>query len=108
MTRNCLKDPKIRFELGEGGAPEDVQRMMVLLEDDYKKASNKLGQMGFNREVLDLELKVADVPDEITKDEEKLIQKIIDTKAVNSAGKLFKLGIYMANSKVVLEAARRV
>ena len=66
MTRNCLKDKKIQFELGEGGAPEDVSRMMEVLEEDHKKVSNKLGKMGFNCEVLDLELPVADVPDEIT------------------------------------------
>ena len=25
MTRNALKDPKVRYELGDGGAPEEAR-----------------------------------------------------------------------------------
>ena len=37
-----------------------------------------------------------------------MIQEIIKRKAMNKSGKLFKLGIHIANCKVVLEASKRM
>ena len=64
-------------------------------------------ELGFNGNVLNIE------PPRVKKrafleDEEKQIQAIIDNKTINKAGGLFRCGVHIANSDVVLEANRRI
>ena len=37
MNRNAVNDPKVRYELGEGGAPEEDLGRMELLVEEYKR-----------------------------------------------------------------------
>jgi hypothetical protein len=107
MTGNAALDPKVRYELGEGGAPEEAQKRMKLLVDDYEKCGKELDRLGFNGGVMDLEAREVEEID-IPEDEEALIQHIVDNKLINTAGGLFKCGIQIANCRVVMEASRRV
>ena len=107
MTGNAALDPKVRYELGEGGAPEEAQKRMKLLVDDYEECGKELDRLGFNGGVMDLEAQEVEEID-IPEDEEALIQHIVDNKLINKAGGLFKCGIQIANCRVVMEANRRV
>ena len=108
MTRNAINDPKVRRELNDGDTADETNQRIELFFRDYRKAATDLKRAGFNDEALDIEPPVVEERDEITEDEEKQIQSIIKNKAINSSGKLFKLGIHIANCKVVLEALRRI
>jgi len=109
MTANAVNDPKVMYELGEGGALEDASRRLKLLVKDYEAIATKLTRMGFNGDVLDLRPRqVKEDDDEIPEDEEKTIQYIIDNKLLNKAGGLFKCGLSIANCRVITEAGRRM
>jgi hypothetical protein len=109
MTRNAVNDERVRFESGEGGAPPEMARRMELLVEDYHDHKKTLDILGFNGNTLDIEIPVALTSDkEITEDEEKQIDEIIKKKAIAKSGKLFKMGIHIANCKVVLEAQKRL
>jgi len=53
-TGNAASDPKVRHELGEGGAPMEQLVRMEQLVKDYNESAQRLTDMGFNGEVLDL------------------------------------------------------
>ena len=108
MMRNAINDPKVCHELNGGDTTDDMNQRIELIFHDYRKAATNLKRAGFNDEALDIEPSVVEERDEITEAKEKLIQLIIKNKAINSSGKLFKLGIHIANCKVVLEASRRL
>jgi hypothetical protein len=55
MTANAANNPKVRFELGEGGATEAEQKKMSGLYTDYCTKRDDLRKMEFNAELLDLE-----------------------------------------------------
>ena len=107
MTRNALNNPKVRYELGEGGAPQEAGERMELLVKDYEELRESLGNLGFNSGVLDLKAREV-VPREFPPDEEAAIQALLDNKSMNRAGGLFNIGCHVANSRVVLEAGRRL
>ena len=48
MTGNAVNDPKVQFELGEGGAPEAEQQRMRDLYSDYCATREELAGMEFN------------------------------------------------------------
>ena len=91
MSRNALNDPKVRWELGEGGAPEEATERLNLLMKDYKEGAERLTRMGFNGEVLDLE--PSRVQEKVIPEgEEAQIKALIKNKSTNSAG-----GTYVQN-----------
>ena len=106
MTANAVNDPKVRFELGEGGAPEAEQKRISDLYTDYCTTRDDLGNMEFNAELLDLE------PNHVENhvlpaNEEEAIQALMKNGGVNKAGSLFRVGISVVNCRVVLETLRR-
>ena len=106
MTGNAANNLKVSCELGEGGAPEEARVRMESLVDDYSEVAEKLTNSGFNGNILNL------APRQVSRetfpeDEEAQIEHIIKNKGMTKAGKLYKAGIIMANSRVVLEAHRR-
>jgi len=106
-TGNAAFAPKVRYKLGEGGAPEEAQKRMKLLVSDYEKCGKELDCLGFNGGAMDLktqEVEEIDIPE----DEEALIQHIVNNELINKAGELFKCGIQIANCRVVMETSRRV
>ena len=107
MSRNDLNHNKVRWEMGAGGAPKEATIRLELLVKDYEECARMLNARGFNGGVLDLEPprveKTASIPD----DEEAQIQLILKNKVMNKAGSLFKVGVHVANSRVLIEAARR-
>jgi len=48
MTRNALNDPKVRYEVGEGGAPKDEGNQLLLLEEEYQEGTRILQGSGYN------------------------------------------------------------
>ena len=42
MTRNTVNDPKVRYELREGGAPEEDGKRLQLLDDAYREGAVEL------------------------------------------------------------------
>ena len=54
MTGNATKDPKVRYEMGEGGAPADAMNRLDLLHADYRKSAERLTKMGFNGAMFDI------------------------------------------------------
>jgi len=55
LTGNAALDPKFKYELGDGEAPEEAQKRMELLVADYEKGAGELDHAGFNCGVMDLE-----------------------------------------------------
>ena len=105
MTGKAALDPKVRHELGVGGAPQESLVRMEELVKDYAQSGKKLTEMGYNGEILDLQPRI--VVDYICPaTEEAQIEHIVKNKLVSSAGGLFKAGVLIANSRVVLEGAR--
>ena len=70
---------------------------------DYREHKNTLDELGFNGNTFEVEILVTTRADtEITVDEKKQIETIMKQKAIAKNGKLFKMGIHIANCKVVL------
>ena len=107
MTGNATKDPKVRYEMGEGGAPDDATNRLDHLRADYRKSAETLTEMGFNGAMFDIEPPVVS-KDVIPEGNEAKIQHIIDNRLINKAGGLYKTGLIIANAQVVLEAAKRI
>jgi len=107
MTRNALHDPKVRWEWGEGGAPEEASERMELLLKEYKEGGKKLTDMGFNGDVLDLEPVRVEEAEPLAGQEER-VQAIINGNTMSKAGRLNKIGIKIANCDDMLEAKRRM
>ena len=85
MTGGATEDPKVRHELGEGGAPPAAAKCLAALNKEYKIAAKTLTRMGYNGTMLDCELpKVKKKP--VFRDEEARIQHIVDNKLLNKAG----------------------
>jgi len=63
--------------------------------------------LGFKGEFLDLEVEIAPSRALIA-DEEERIKKIVEDKAANKMGRLFKLGCHVANERVVTESCRQI
>ena len=66
-----------------------------------------MSQLGFNGAVLDVEPPRAKKR-KLMESEEEQIKAIIDNKTINKTGGLFRCGVHIANSDVVLEANRRI
>lgn len=108
MTGNAVNDPKVRYELGEGGAPPEASSRMELLEEEYNECAETLLRLGYNGKVLDLRARrVAAMEEGLPDDEEAQVQHILDKNMITKSGGLFKTGIIVSNSRVVLEAAKR-
>jgi len=107
MTRNAAQDPKTCWELGKGGAPEEGTERLGMLINNYKVGAKRLEEMGFNKNILSLWPPVVS-RSKIPEAEEAQIQALVDGKAINKTGALFKLGLQVANGRVMLEANKRM
>ena len=103
MTANAVNDPKVRYELGEGGAPEAEQKRIADLVEDYHQSRDELAELGFNADILDLQPKVAE-NHPIPADEEAAIEALMKKGGANKAGSLFRVGISVANCRCVGDA----
>jgi hypothetical protein len=106
MTANAVNDPKVQFELGEGGVPEHEQRRVENLVNDYQKSRDKLAELGFNADILDLKPKTV-VNQVLPASKEAAIDALMKKGGANKAGSLFRVGISVANSRVVSEACNQ-
>ncbi len=78
---------------------------MEKLVKDYAERRQKLTELGFNGEVLDLKPKMATEKSSVlTKDEEELIKEIMEKKIISKAGGLYKVGIIIANCRAATQA----
>lgn len=106
MNRNACNDEKVRYELGEGGAPPEASDRLKLLEEDYLKYARELDNLGFNSEVLDLKIPVYAPNAKAPEDMQELAEKMVDQKALSKAGRCFKLGQHVITAPVVRLAAQ--
>ena len=107
MSRRALDDPKVRWERGEGGAPEEASDRIELLMEDYEEGARRLTEMEFNGEVLDVEPPQAEnysVPE----GEDDQVKALVDGKATNSASGMFKVGVLVVNSRAMLRAKEQL
>jgi len=88
ITDNATKDLKVRYEMGEGGAPADAMNCMDLLHADYRKSAETLTEMGFNGAMFDIELPGVS-KDIIPEGNKAKIQHIIDNRLINKVGGLY-------------------
>lgn len=103
MNRSAIHDPKVRYELGEGGAPEEDGKRLQLLEDAYREGAMGLERLGFNgMDTFDTELPRTGKREFSLSDEEK-IAKLMKEPNLHP-GALYKIGIATANSGILLEA----
>ena len=106
MNRSAVNDPKVRYELGEGGAPEEDGKRLALLEEAYKEGAAGLQSLGFNGiDAFDLELPRATDVKFGEKDEKKIDEMMKDGHM--KAGKFMGAGITIVNADLMLEARRR-
>ena len=105
MTGNASNDPKVRHELGDGGAPQEALTRMEKLVGDYDACAAELTRMGYNGGVLDLKPRVVSTTT-FQKDEDEQIKHIMKNKLMTSAGGLYKSGILIANCDVLLKASK--
>jgi hypothetical protein len=73
MNRNVINDPKVGFELGEGGAPTHITGRIRILVEVYNATRLLLSTVGFN--LLDKSRKVEET--KLPEDEEEKIRYII-------------------------------
>jgi len=107
MTGNAVNDPKVRHELGDGGAPPEAAIRMKALNTEYRKTARVLSGMGFNGGVMDVKLPKVKAAAAFENNEEK-IDYLVENRLINKAGGLYKTGTIVANCSVVLEGGRRV
>ena len=106
MNRNACNDEKVRYELGEGGAPPDASNRLELLEADYMKFARELDELGFNGDILDLKLPVYKPPAPAALNNEELAKQLVEKKALSKAGRSFKLGCHVITAGPVVLAAK--
>ena len=87
MNCNARNDSKVRYEFGEGGAPEEASNHMDILVSEYEEAGRTLTRLGFNGGLLDIKAKVVEkiIP---PVNDEAAVQAIIDNKAINNNAQL--------------------
>ena len=80
---------------------------MEMLVLEYEEEGVILSRLGFNGGMFDIKPQVAEkiVPPET---DDAAVQAIVDNKAINRPGGMFKLGILVANCGVVMEAAKSI
>ena len=94
---------KLRYELGEGGAPEEYLGRMEILVSEYEEAGAMLSWLEFNGGMFDIKPQVSEKIFAPNTDE-AAVQAIIDNKSINHPRGLLKLGILVANFGLVMEA----
>jgi hypothetical protein len=106
MTGNAANGPKVRYTLGEGGAPPEASDWFAL-HAEYKRAGDALMGIGLNGAMLDIELPKAK-PAPVFVNDETRINHIIGNHLINKTGDLYKTGLIVVNCRVVVEAAKWV
>jgi hypothetical protein len=91
MTGNAVNDPKVRHELGDGGAPPEAAIWMKALNTEYRKTARVLSGMGFNGGVMDVELPKVKAAAAFENNEEK-IDYLVENRLINKAGGLTRRG----------------
>ena len=102
--KNVVNDPKVIYELREGGAPKEDLGRMEMLVSEYEDSGAMLSWLVLNGGMFDIKPRVAEKIVALETDE-AAVQAIIDNKEINRPGGLFKIGIIVANCGVSMEAA---
>jgi hypothetical protein len=92
MTGNAAKDPKVRYELGDKGAPPEAVVHMTALHKENGQVAMALMEIGLNGNMFDLELPKVKADAIIANDDEK-IKHSIDNHLITKAGGLYKKGL---------------
>ncbi len=106
MSWNVLYDDKVRLQLeGETATVGDKNKKLEVLVSEYEKFANKVTLLGFRGGVLDVEVEIAQ-PQKVIKEESKLVDEMLQTNAISSTGRLFKIGVQIANAATVTKAEK--
>ena len=106
MTANAVNNPKVRYELGEGGAPGGEKERLESLVADYRKSGEDMIELGFNGELLDLQ-PVEVATHMLPENEAAAVKLIVDNGSMNSAGSLFWAVIFVANCSTLLQECKQ-
>ena len=107
MMANAVNNPKVWYELGEGGAPGGEKERLESLVGDYRKSSEEMIELGFNGELL-LDLQPVEVVTRaLPANDEAAIKLIVDNGLMNMACSLFWAGISVANCSILLQAYKQ-
>ncbi len=71
-----------------------------LLIEDYEKAAQYVLPLGFKSDFLDLEVEDVQLR-KVIQERKELVKKLVKEKAANQTGWLFKLGLQVANQRIV-------
>ncbi len=74
--------------------------------DDYNRIVREVTDLGFIRKTLNLEIEVTK-SQKVIDDEEKLIEKMMEKDVMTSRGRLFKLGMHVANAVAETTAGQK-
>ena len=108
MTRNALNDQKAGYQLGDGGAPKEESKRLELLAYDNRKCAASLDNLGFDSELLDIELPKVEQR-ELQENKQAAVAAIVNNEgSICKAGSLFKIGQGLANGRVILEAHAQI
>ena len=102
FTRKCLENKKVRHELGQTDANEDL----YLIQASYNCTVERAENAGINRGIFDAAISVAQPLTRPT-DEDEQVRQLVAQKGAFSASALWNVcGTRVANSRVVIRAQR--
>ena len=85
MTGNAVNDPKVRHELGDGGAPPEAAIRMKALHKEYKRTARVLTGMGFNGHMMDLKLPKVKAA-AVFEDNKEKINHLVENRGIEEGG----------------------
>lgn len=102
FTRKCLENKKVRHELGQTKANEELHRIQA----SYGEVVASAEKVGINQGVFDAAISVAQPMDRAT-DEDEQVRQLLAQKGAFSASSLWNVcGTRVGNARVVLRAQR--
>jgi hypothetical protein len=102
FTRNCIKNKKVRHELGQRQKDDSLEELQALYEDLVKSAEVH----GLNAGIFDVTIPVARRIERKYK-EDAQVKQLVETKGGFSAGALWTVcGTRIGNASVVLRAQK--
>ncbi len=107
MTGRAALDSKVHHELDDCGAQEDTLAPMDELVKDYAERGERLTEMGFNDEILNLKPRKV-VVNKVPESKVALVKQLVKKKMISKAGGLYQSGVINANCQAVLEGARQI
>ena len=105
FTRNALKHEKVRHELGDGGASEDMTQKLQDMTTEYESLKSKVSDAGLNESVFNVKLPVHKKKASLQKSEEEQVAELVKKKGAFKAGAQWcTLGFTLMGSRAIIKA----